>query len=295
MTDFGSAPRIDSHVHLWDPATRTYPWLTDARINRAFGPADLEPLLDEAGISAAVLVQTVSDLDETREFLRISASHPFVAGVVGWADLTDPHLGAMLEELRTGDDGAWLVGLRHQIEDEEDDVWLGRDDVQLGLDAIADAGLVYDLLVRPRHLSVAHNAASDFPHLRFVIDHMAKPDIAHGAFDEWNAAIHEFAGHENVACKLSGILTEAGEGWTTDTLRPYVRAAVEVFGPHRLMFGSDWPVSLMAADYMTTVHTLRDVLGELNLSGEAFDAIFGRTAIHWYGLESRLERLGAVQ
>lgn len=289
MTDPGPAPVIDSHQHFWNPAQRAYPWLSDTRINRAFGPDDLKPLLDEAGITATVLVQTVADLDETREFLRIAADHPFVAGVVGWADLTDPQLGATLDELRAGETGSWLVGLRHQIEDEAEDAWLGRADVQLGLNTVADAGLVYDLLIRPRHLPVALNVASDFPHLRFVIDHMAKPHIAGGAFEEWNAAIHEFAGLENVACKLSGILTEAGEGWTVDDLRPYVRAVVEVFGPHRLMFGSDWPVSLMAADYATTMRTLRDSLDGLDLSGDDIDAIFGRTAIRWYGLETRVE------
>lgn len=295
MVDFNPALVIDSHVHFWNPVARTYPWLTDPRIDRAFGPDDLEPLLDDAGVAATVLVQTLADLEETRELLRIAADHAFVAGVVGWADLTDPHLGATLEELRAGDDGPLLVGLRHQVADEEDDAWLGREDVQLGLNAIADTGLVYDLLVCPRHLPIALNVAGDFPHLRFVIDHLAKPDIVHGAYDEWNAAIHEFAGLENVACKLSGILTEAGEGWTVDDLRPYVRSAVEVFGPHRLMFGSDWPVSLMVADYPTTLRIMREALDGLNVSDDDLDAIFGRTAIHWYGLESQVEKLGTAQ
>ncbi|HWV23692.1 MAG TPA: amidohydrolase family protein [Thermomicrobiales bacterium] len=286
MTDH--VPVIDSHQHFWNPGTRTYPWLSDPRINRAFGPYDLKPLLDANGVTASVLVQTVSDLDETREFLRIAADHSFVAGVVGWADLTDPQLGATLEELRATDTGSWLVGLRHQVEDEEDDAWLGRDDVQRGLTTIAESGLVYDFLLRPRHLPVALNVARDFPHLRFVIDHMAKPDIAHEAFDDWNAAIHEFAGLENVACKLSGILTEAGDDWTVDDIRPYVRSVVEVFGPHRLMFGSDWPVSLMAAEYATTMRTLRESLDGLGLTDDDIDAIFGRTAIHWYGLESKI-------
>jgi len=293
MTDH--APVIDSHQHFWNPADRTYPWLQDPRINRAFGLDDLKPLLDEAGVTATVLVQTLPELDETRDLLKIAADHPFIAGVVGWADLTDPQLGTVLDELRSGDNGSLLVGLRHQVEDEEDDAWLGREDVQLGLHTIADAGLVYDFLVRPRHLPVALNVAGDFPHLHFVIDHLAKPDIANGAFDEWNAAIHEFAGLENVAWKLSGILTEAGDGGTVDDIRPYVRTAVEVFGPNRLMFGSDWPVSLLAADYVTTMRTLRESLDGLNLSEDDIDAIFGRTAIRWYGLESRLEATGLAQ
>lgn len=278
------APKIDSHQHFWNPATRDYPWLRDERIARAFGPDDLRPLLDEAGIDATVLVQTVPDTDETREFLALAAEHPFIVGVIGWTDLTDHHLMQVLTDLREGPGGEHLVGIRHQVEDEGDDAWLAREEVQTGLDIVADAGLVYDLLVRPQHLHVALMTAQDKPHLRFVIDHMAKPDIANGGFDAWNAAIHEFAGLENVACKLSGILTEAGDDWSVETLRPYVRSAVEIFGPHRLMIGSDWPVSLLAADYRTTLETLRETLSEMHLVDDDMDAILGRTAIHWYGL-----------
>jgi L-fuconolactonase len=258
--------------------------MQDERISRAFGPDDLKPLLDEAGIDATVLVQTVPDLEETREFLALAAEHPFIAGVIGWVDLTDGHLSQALHSLREGPGGERLVGIRHQVEDEEDDAWLAREDVQTGLNIIADAGLIYDLLIRPRHLHLALMTAQDNAHLRFVIDHMAKPDIANHGFEAWNAAIHEFAGLENVACKLSGILTEAGAGWDVETLRPYVRSAVEIFGPHRLMIGSDWPVSLLAADYATTLATLRETLAELNLADDDMDAILGRTAIHWYGL-----------
>ncbi|HVL26201.1 MAG TPA: amidohydrolase family protein [Thermomicrobiales bacterium] len=277
---------VDSHQHFWNPAHRDYPWLTDPRIRKPFGPEDLRPLLAANGVDATVLVQTVSDLDETREFLALAADTDFVAGVVGWADLTDPALAQTLAELRNGEHGASLVGIRHQVHDEEDPNWLLREDVQHGLGEIAEAGLVYDLLVRPRELPVALTVARDFPHLRFVIDHLAKPPIASGEIDEWSTLLHEFAGLENVACKLSGMVTEADpEGWTVDDLRPYVRQAVEIFGPHRLMFGSDWPVCLLAADYGRVLSALREALDGIELTGvEPEAAIFGGTAMHWYGL-----------
>jgi L-fuconolactonase len=286
VTDQRPYPVVDSHQHFWDPARRDYPWLTDPKIRKPFGPEDLRPLLAANGVDATVLVQTVSDLEETREFLALAADTDFVAGVVGWADLTDPALAQTLAELKGGEYGAYLVGIRHQVHDEEDPNWLLREDVQHGLGEIAEAGLVYDLLVRPRELPAALTVAQDFPHLRFVIDHLAKPPIASGEIDEWSTLLHEFAGLENVACKLSGMVTEADpDAWTVDGLRPYVRQAVEIFGPHRLMFGSDWPVCLLAADYGAVLATLREALGDIELTGvEPEAAIFGGTAMHWYGL-----------
>lgn len=284
MTDQPHAPIVDSHHHLWDPSTRDYPWLTDPRIARPFGPDDLKPLLEQTGIDATVLVQTVSDVDETRELLRIAGEHDFIAGVVGWVDLTDLFVSHTLDELKSGPNGDRLVGIRHQVHDEPDDFWLAREDVQRGLGLVAEAGLVYDLLIRPEHLPLALTVAEDFPHLRLVIDHMAKPDIANGDIEAWSAAMHLFAGFENVGCKLSGILTEAGGHWTVETLRPWVRTVVEIFGPHRLMFGSDWPVSLLAADYATVYQTFRESLRDIDLSEDELSAIFGRTAVHWYGL-----------
>lgn len=282
-------PIIDSHHHFWNPEAREYPWLTDPAIAKPFGPDDLRPLLEQAGIEGTVLVQTVGDLDETREFLALAADVPFIVGVVGWADLTDPQLAYTLDELKAAPGGEYLAGIRHQVHDEPDENWLGREDVQQGLSTVAEAGLVYDLLIRPQHLDESLRTAQDFPHLRFVIDHMAKPDIAGGEFDTWNALMHEFAGLENVACKLSGILTEAGENWSIENLHPYIRTVVDVFGPHRLMFGSDWPVSLLAADYATVVRTFREALAQLELPEDDLNAIFGRTAIHWYGLERLMD------
>jgi len=281
-------PRIDSHHHLWDPATREYPWLAGLdTIHRRFGVEDLLPLLESNDLDGSVLVQTLSDLDETREFLRIASNTPEILGVVGWVDLTDYNAGPMIQELRDGEGGAFLAGIRHQVHDEQDPDWLLDEDVQRGLEAIANADLVYDLLVKPRELPAAITVARDFPHLRFVVDHIAKPPIASGELEPWAELMHEFSGLDNVACKLSGMVTEADQDhWSPDDLLPYVRTVVEVFGPDRLMFGSDWPVCLLAASYDEVVQATRKALSDLDvLTPEAEAAIFGGTATRWYRLD----------
>jgi L-fuconolactonase len=284
-----SPRRIDSHFHFWDPATRDYPWMPP-ELKRAYGPGDLRPLLAANGFDAAVLVQTVSEVEETREFLRIAAEHDIVAGVVGWVDLTDPQMPATLSDLLESEDGRHLRGIRHQVHDESDPDWLLQEHVQANLEAIAGHGLVYDLLLRTRELPAGLTVARDFPHLKFVIDHIAKPPIASGAIEEWAALMHEFAPLEHVACKLSGMVTEADpKTWTPDDLKPYVATVVEIFGPNRLMFGSDWPVCTLAAGYDQVVAAARTVLDDLGVLDEAADAaIFGGTAAHWYGLNERL-------
>lgn len=285
MNPYQTIKRIDSHHHFWDPAIRDYPWLTDPKLRRPFGPADLEPLLTANAIDGTILVQTVSDVEETREFLEIAAATAFVTGVVGWLNLTDPHMPGTLSHLLESEHGRYLVGIRHQIHDEPD--WLLQETVQANLNVLADAGLVYDLLVRTRELPAAITTTRDFPHLRFVIDHLAKPPVASGEIAEWSTLMHEFAGLEHVACKLSGLVTEADpEAWTVDDLKPYVATALDIFGPSRLMFGSDWPVCTLAAGYDRVIGTLRAILDDLGaLTPEADAAVFGLTAIRWYRLD----------
>ncbi len=280
-----SPRRIDSHFHFWNPATRDYPWMPP-ELKRAYGPDDLRPLLAANGFDAAVLVQTVSDVAETREFLEVAAEHDIVAGVVGWVDLTDSQMPSTLDDIVNSETGAYLKGIRHQVHDEIDPDWLMQETVQRNLEAIAGHGLVYDLLVRTRELPAGISVARDFPHLRFVVDHIAKPPIASGEIEEWAALMREFAALENVACKLSGMVTEADmANWTPDDLMPYVATVVEIFGPDRLMFGSDWPVCTLAASYGQVVSAARTVLDDLGVLDEAADAaIFGGTASHWYSL-----------
>jgi L-fuconolactonase len=272
---------VDSHHHFWDPSRRDYAWMGDelASIRRPFGPNELAPLLASAGIDRTVLVQTISSLDETREFLNTAASTDFIAGVVGWVDLTDPSVADTLRELRAGSGGSLLVGIRHQVHDEPDPRWLLRPDVRRGVRAVGNAGLVYDLLVRTRELPAAVELVSDFPDMRFVLDHIAKPRIAAGPRDlEWEQAMEPLAEHENVACKLSGMMTEADwNAWTPQQLQPYVTRVLDWFGPERCMFGSDWPVSLLASDYARTVSTMKELVGE-------DDKVFGGAAARVYGL-----------
>jgi len=250
-----------------------------AAIRRPFRPADLAPLLAAAGIDMTVLVQTLSSLDETREFLNTAANTEFIAGVVGWVDLTDPNVADTLTELRSGPGGRFLVGIRHQVHDEPDPRWLLRDEVKRGIRAVGDAGLVYDLLVRTRELPAAVELVSAMPDTSFVLDHIAKPKIAAGPRDpEWEVAMAPMADRPNVTCKLSGMTTEADwKTWTTHQLQTYVTRVLDWFGPERCMFGSDWPVSLLASDYARVVSTMKELVGEN-------DNVFGATATRVYRL-----------
>jgi L-fuconolactonase len=277
---------VDAHHHFWDPSRRDYPWMGDelAAIRKPFGPEDLKPLLVANGVGRTVLVQTIASLDETREFLATSAAVDFIAGVVGWVDLTDPEVGKTLSQLRRSPGGNRLVGIRHQVHDEADDQWLLRDDVQRGLRAVGDADLAYDLLVRTRELHAALDVARRFPDIRFVIDHIAKPRIAAGPRDrEWERAIAPLADLPNVTCKLSGMVTEASWiGWTPDDLTPYIKRVLGWFGPERCISGSDWPVCLMAASYAQVLDALRYALSELDAA--EVEGVLGGNAVRVYRL-----------
>lgn len=275
---------IDSHFHFWDPAWREYPWMAgNDSLLRPYLPADLEPLLRDHGVDRAILVQTVSDVQETREFLHIAQETSFVAGVVGWVDLTDPDVDATIRALRDRPDGRYLVGIRHQVHDERDPDFLVRGAVQRGISAIGAARLVYDLLLKPPYIDAAVACAYALPDVRFVIDHIAKPDIAAGGFDRWARKMIPFAEMPHVACKLSGMVTEANwSTWTVEDLKPYVQAVMEWFGPDRVMFGSDWPVCTLAGSYGDVIGALRTALGPLDAATEA--KIFGGTALRWYNL-----------
>ncbi len=248
---------IDAHQHFWDPATADYPWMAApelAPLQRKFGPDDLAPLLAANGVDKTILVQCRSSIEETEAFLRIAHRTPFVAGVVGWIDLASPDAGRTIDRLRTLPGGDRLVGIRHQVHDEPDPDWLTRDDVRRGLEAVFDRGLAYDLLVRTRELPAAIQVARAFPHGRFVLDHAAKPPIARlqkGGFDkQWAERLVELAACPNVWCKISGLATEANwNDWDADTLWPSIHHAWRCFGEDRLIWGSDWPVCLLAGSY----------------------------------------------
>jgi L-fuconolactonase len=276
---------VDSHQHFWDLERFDYPWLTDGlqAIRRNFGPRDLEPLLVERGVDRTVVVQAISSVDETRYLLEIAAENEFVAGVVGWVDLGDADVGAVLAELRSGEGGDYLVGVRHQVHDEADPDWLLRDEVQRGLREVGRAGLSYDLLVRPRELPAALRTACAQADLRLVVDHISKPPIRESAIDDWARAMAPLARLENVYCKLSGMVTEADwNAWKPADLAPYVERIVGWFGEDRLMFGSDWPVCLPAASYGEVMDSLDEALG--SVGDRARVKIFGGNAAAFYRL-----------
>jgi L-fuconolactonase len=256
-----------------------------ASIRRTFGPDELRPLLAGCGVDCTVLVQTRSSQAESRGFLETAARTDFIAGVVGWVDLTDPHADAGLRELQAGKGGEYLKGIRHQVHDELDPQWLLRDDVLRGLQAVEEAGLAYDLLVRPRELPAAHEVACLFPQMRFVIDHIAKPPISTGELDGWVDGMAAMSELENVYCKLSGMVTEANwSNWTPANLTPYIDRVLDWFGPNRLMFGSDWPVCLLAASYDEVFAACRS--GIKRRADDEQRKILGGNAIDVYRLET---------
>ncbi len=275
--------RVDAHVHVWGPRElERYTWVTPemAAIRRPFNLDELEPLLAGHGFDHALIVQTYSNVEETRSFLELAAASPFIAGVVGWVDLTSPDVAETLAELRARPDGRYLAGIRHQVHDEADPDWLLRDDVRRGLRALRDAGLVYDLLVRPRELPAAVNTARALPELRVVVDHIAKPPIATGELEPWAGLLSELARLEHVSCKLSGLVTEADWArWRPEDLAPYADRVVEWFSEDRLIFGSDWPVCTLAASYDQVVAVAEQAVG-------CSAKVFGQNAAALYGLSS---------
>lgn len=275
---------IDAHQHFIFPSRVHYPWLEGAAmrpLRRDFGPEDLRPLLLENGVDKTVLVQTRSSPLETAEFLRIAAETDYVAGVVGWVDLTDPAVGEGLRHLLAPPYGKYLKGIRHQVHDEPDPWWLLQDRVQQGIAELGKQGLAYDFLTRGRELPACLETARNHPGVRFVTDHIAKPDIAAGEWESWRRGLSPLSELPNVWVKLSGMVTEARwEGWTVQQIEPYVREVLALFGPKRLLFGSDWPVCLLAAGYGRVRAALEVMLGGLGPADRS--AIFGDNARQVY-------------
>jgi L-fuconolactonase len=279
-------PRIDAHHHFWKIGKYDYPWIEPSSVlDRDYGPDELSPLLAQNEIERSVLVQTIASLDETRWFLELAQRHAWIAGVVGWVDLADAKVEAILDHL-IARYGRLLAGVRHNLHDEPDDRWILRDDVGRGLAALATRGLAYDLLIRPRHLPVVLELIRRQPELRLVIDHAAKPAIAQCRFDDWAAPLAAIAMHKQVFCKLSGLITEADHrNWQPADLRQYVEHVLAAFGPERVMFGSDWPVCLLAGSYERVIVALAVNIEQLNPSEQA--QVFGGTAEEFYKLSNR--------
>ncbi len=280
-------PVIDAHHHVWDLSVRDQEWTHDLpALRRTFRFEDLEPHLHDAGVDGTVLVQTVTVPEETPEFLALAARHDLIAGVVGWVDLTRAEVADQLAALDDSDGGRFLVGIRHQVQGEPDPAWLTRPDVLRGLRAVAAAGLAYDLVVLPHQLPACVEAARAVPELRFVLDHCGKPPIAAGDLEPWATQVAALASLPNVACKLSGLVTEADASWTPEQIEPYAAHVLDVFGADRVMAGSDWPVCLLRAPYDEVVQ-LNDRL-VAGLSPQERSMVRGGTATAWYDLSGRV-------
>jgi L-fuconolactonase len=276
--------RIDAHQHFWHLERGDYAWLTPAEhpaICRDFGPDDLAPLLEGAGVERTVLVQAAPTVAETDYLLGIAAATPFVAGVVGWADFEAPDAPAVIEALARDPN---LVGLRPMLQDLADDAWITRATIAPALDAMQALNLRLDALVKPRHLSHLARLLAARPDLAVVIDHGAKPDIASAVLADWAPAIRAIARDTGACCKLSGLVTEAGPAWRLDTLRPFCDVLIEAFVPARLMWGSDWPVVNEAGGYAAWRSAAEALTGAC--SADDRDLIFGGAAEAFYGINA---------
>jgi L-fuconolactonase len=274
--------RIDAHQHFWrfDPVRDA--WITPdmAVIRRDFLPEDLGPVLAANGMDGCVAVQADPSEAETRFLLELAHENGFIRGVVGWVDLLGPELEASLERF-SGD--ALFRGVRHIAQAEADD-FLAREDVLAGVERLADFGLTFDVLVYERQLSAAVAMVDRLPEQEFVLDHLAKPRIRDGDMEPWATHINALALRPNVWCKVSGMITEADwDRWRPEDLRPYLDVVFEAFGPERLMFGSDWPVCLVAGEYARVLDVVESYAAPLTAAER--DGLFGGNAARFYGLD----------
>jgi L-fuconolactonase len=275
---------IDAHQHFWQLSKPfNYGWLRapqNAPINRDYLPCDLLPHLQTIGVKKTIFVQTQHNVEEARWVLGLAEQYDFLAGVVGWVNLASPRCEEQVLELRAHPK---FVGVRHITQDEPDDDFIVRPDILRGLKVLEKHRVPFDLLFYVKHLRHAVTVARAVPELPLVIDHLAKPRIKDCGMDDWLPHLKAAAACPNVYCKLSGMVTEADwANWKVSDLKPYVQAALDCFGAHRCMFGSDWPVCELAASYEQVYQALNDALGPISVSERA--AIFGGTAVEFYGL-----------
>jgi L-fuconolactonase len=277
-----TAMKIDAHHHFWKYVPAEYDWISDQMsvLQADFLPADLKKEIDHVGIDGAISVQARQSVHETEWLLDLAEEHDFIKGVVGWVPLASPDVRKTLERLL---ERPKLKGVRHVVQDEPDDHFILRNDFNLGVSALADFGLVYDILIFERHLPQAIEFVDRHPNQRFVLDHLAKPRAKEKAIEPWCSNLNRLAQRENVCCKLSGLVTEADwASWTYEQLRVYLDIALEAFGPRRVMFGSDWPVCLLAATYSKWYEVVSRFCGQL--SADEQSRLHGSTAIEVYRL-----------
>lgn len=273
--------RIDSHHHLWRISRGDYDWMTPdlGVIYRDFEPKDMEPLLASAGIDGTIVVQAAETTCETGFLLQLADQTPWILGVVGWVDMTASDAEATLDRLARN---TKFKGIRPMIQGIADDDWILDNGLDPAFKALVERGLTFDALVLPRHLPNLLRRLELVPDLACVIDHAAKPHIATGKIDQWKADMAAIAANTNACCKFSGFVTEAGPDYTIDTLRPVAEHLIEVFGPSRLMFGSDWPVLNLAGDYAGWIAMAEDLTSSFDAAQKA--SFWGGNATEFYRL-----------
>ena len=274
---------IDAHHHLWKYSAAEYGWITPEMraIRRDFLPRDLEPLMHHFDIDGTVAVQARGTLEETTWLLGLAEKHPLIRGVVGWVPLTDG--AGVKRSLEKFAGHPKLRGVRHVVQDEPDPRYILRPDFNEGVRALREFGLRYDVLIFERHLPAAIEFVDRHPGQTFILDHVAKPRIKDGILSPWDRNMRELAKRQNVYCKLSGMVTEADpQHWTPQELQPYIDVVLAAFGPRRLMYGSDWPVMLLAGDYARWYRTVTVAIEKLSKAEQA--RILGGTAAEAYGI-----------
>lgn len=274
---------IDSHQHFWIYNPQRDTWINEAmaRIRKDFLPWDLHPLLRDNGVSGCIVVQADQSEEETDFLLGLAESYAFIKGVVGWVDLQGENIGERLAHYSTYEK---FKGVRHIVQDEPDRNFMGGKAFQNGIGELSKYDLTYDILIHPDQLASAIALVSTFPQQRFVINHLAKPSVSKGFDSVWASHLEMLASHPNVFCKLSGLVTQVDNySWDQDQLTPFLSFALECFGPNRLMFGSDWPVSLLAASYNQVIEMMAQFLTDLPPSEQ--EKIMSGNAIRFYGLK----------
>ncbi|MCV0428869.1 MAG: amidohydrolase family protein [Roseibium sp.] len=274
--------RIDAHQHFWALERGDYGWLTPELdvIYRDFLPRDLSPHLKQHSISGTVLVQAAPTLEETRFMLSLADENEIIKGVVGWVDFESPDAPNQIADLAAH---PLLVGLRPMIQDIPDADWMLRNDLRPAYDALQSADLTFDALTLPHHLNNLQTLLDRYPGMRVVIDHGSKPLIRDGTIDDWAKSMTALARNTRANCKLSGLVTEAQDGWSVEDLRPYVDLLLETFGPERLIWGSDWPVCLLASSYERWLEATEMLLS--SLTPDERNAVLGENAIRTYKLK----------
>lgn len=275
--------KIDSHHHFWNYSEAAYPWMQDplGPLRRDYLPGDLHGEIVKAGIDGVISVQVRQELEENDYFLEFSNNHSWIYGVVGWAPLTKP---GVVDALGPYLDHHKFIGVRHIIQDEPDDDYILREDFNNGIREFTSTGLVYDILIFEKHLRQTVEFVDRHPNQVFVLDHIAKPRIGENLLEPWKAYMTQLAERENVYCKVSGMATEAAwDNWTEEQLKPYLDHTLECFGPRRLMFGSDWPVSVLAVEYGQWVDVVQNYFRALSVDEQ--ELLWGGTAIEAYKLK----------